>query len=269
MLRASLADYEVIEGLPPNASGQARFLCRTPERLRLDQANVAVTELAVDAAAWPELTAALGRLVAVKSDRLLGLIEVGPDLDPAGAGVYLVAEAAPDGTLAAPARPLSPTQKVSAVAEAAQGAHALHEGGVAHGGITAGTVFLTDRGAVLGPPPLGAAAGAVTRISDWRELAALDPELLRGEEPSRSSDVWSLAATLHGALSERPLYPGLNADAPVTAVQRILFTRPEVDPALPSDIASVLAACLDPDPAGRPVTADEFADRLLAVQGVR
>jgi serine/threonine protein kinase len=268
-LRASLADYEVIEALPPTASGQARFLCRAPERLRLDEATLTVTELAVDAAGWPDLTAALSRLVAVKSDRLLRLIEVGPDLDPAGAGVYLVSEAAAGGTLAAPTKALGPAEKVSAVAGAAQGAHALHEGGLAHGAISPTSVFFTDRGAVLGPPPLGAASGVVTRYTDWRALATLDPELLRGEEASRSSDIWALAATLHGVLSERPLYPGLEDDAPVTAAQRILFTRPEVDPSLPAEIAGVLTACLDPDPAARPVTAEEFSDRLLAVEGAR
>ena len=71
-MRASLADYEVIEALPPTAPGQARFLCRAPERLRLDEATVTVTELAVDAAGWPDLTAALSRLAAVKSDRFSG-----------------------------------------------------------------------------------------------------------------------------------------------------------------------------------------------------
>src|SRR5262249_43275564 len=140
-LRASLADYEVIEALPPTGSGQSCFLCRAPERLRLDEATVIVTELAVDAAAWPELTAAVSRVVAVKSDRLLRLIEVGPDLDPAGAGVYLTSEAAPGGTLAAPAKTLGTTEKVTAVAEAAQGAHALHEGGLAHGAISSASVF--------------------------------------------------------------------------------------------------------------------------------
>jgi eukaryotic-like serine/threonine-protein kinase len=268
-LRASLADYEVIEALPPTGSGQARFLCRAPERLHLDEATVVVTELAVDAAGWPELTAAVSRVVAVKSDRLLRLIEVGPDLDPAGAGVYLASEAAPGGTLGAPAKELDPAQKVTAVAEAAQGAHALHEGGVAHGAISSAALFLTDRGAVLGPPPFGSASGLVTRYSGWRDLATLDPELLRGEEPSRSSDIWALAATLHGALSDRPLYPGLADEAPVTAVQRVLFTRPQVDPSLPGEIVAVLTACLDPDPATRPVTAEEFADRLLAAEGAR
>jgi serine/threonine protein kinase len=268
-LRASLADYEVIEALPPTASGQARFLCRAPERLRLDEATVTVTELAVDAAGWPELTATLSRVVAVKSDRLLRLIEVGPDLDPDGAGVYVVTETVPGGSLAAPTKSLGTAEKISAVAEAAQGAHALHEGGLAHGAISSASVLLTDRGAVLGPPPLGAAPGVITRYSDWRELAVFDPELLRGEEPSRSSDIWALAATLHSVLSERPLYPGLPDDAPVTAVQRILFTRPEIDPSLPKDVTRVFMACLDPDPAARPVTAVEFADQLLAVEGSR
>jgi hypothetical protein len=93
----------------------------------------------------------------------------------------------------------------------------------------------------------------------------LDPSLLRGEDPSRSSDIWALATTLHGLLSPRPIYPGIDEDPSVTAVQRILFTRPEVDPALPLGISESLAACLADDPGERVLSADEFADRLSAV----
>jgi hypothetical protein len=74
-----------------------------------------------------------------------------------------------------------------------------------------------------------------------------------------------LAATLHGLLSSRPLYPGIDEDPIVTAVQRILFTRPEVDAALPAEVAENLAACLADDPGERTLSADELADRLSAV----
>jgi len=94
----------------------------------------------------------------------------------------------------------------------------------------------------------------------------MDPDLLSGEETSRSSDVWALGATLHTALSDRPLYPGIDKDAAVTAVQRILFTRPDVDPDIPPEVADVIRSCLEPDPAARPATADELADRLQGTQ---
>jgi eukaryotic-like serine/threonine-protein kinase len=191
---------------------------------------------------------------------------VGPDLDPAAAGVYLASEAPTGGTLASPSHPLDTAAKVRAVAEIALAAHALHEAGLAHGRIYGESVWLTDRGAVLGPPPLDSPPGLVTRVRSWRGSVTVDRDLFGGETPSRSSDVWAIGATLHVALSDRPIYPGIDVDEPVTAVQRIVFGQAEVDPQLPADLTDIIAACLDHDPAARPVTAKEVADRLLARQ---
>jgi serine/threonine protein kinase len=254
-----------MEALPPSVTGQARYLCHAPERLELDDATVMVTELAVDASGWRELIGNLSRLAGVESPHLLRLIEVGPDLDPAGAGVYLASEAAPGGSVGGPSEPLDAGGHVRAVAEAARGAHMMHECGIAHGSIDRRSIFLTSRGGALGPPAMGGQGGVVTRMRDWREMEVLDPALLRGEDPSRSTDIWALATTLHGLLSSRPLYAGIDEDPAVTAVQRVLFTRPELDPALPAAIAESLAACLADDPGERILSADEFADRLTAV----
>jgi serine/threonine protein kinase len=264
VLRSTVADYRVIRALPPTGAGQARYLCEPPERLELE-GNVMVTELPVDASGWRDLAGGLSRLAGVPSAHLLSLIEVGPDLDPKGAGVYLASEAALGGTVGDPVDPLDAAGCIRVVAEAARGAHALHESGIAHGSIDRRSIFVSSRGGALGPPTLGGPPGVVARMSDWRDLVVLEPSLLRGEDPTRSSDIWALAATLHGLLSPRPLYPGIDEDPSVTAVQRILFTRPEVDPALPFGIAENLAACLADDPGERMLSADELADHLSAV----
>jgi serine/threonine protein kinase len=264
-LRSSVADYRVIEALPTTGTGQARYLCQAPERLELDESTVMVTELAVDASGWRELIGNLSRLAGVESPHLLRLIEVGPDLDPSGAGVYLVSEAAPGRSIGEPAEPLDTTARLRTVAEAARGAHMLHECGMAHGSIDHRSILLTGRGGALGPPSLGGQPGVVSRMREWGDVAVLDPALLRGEDPSRSTDVWALATTLHGVLSARPLYPGIDGDPAVTAIQRVLFTRPEIDPSLPAGVADSLAACLADDPGERILSAAEFADRLTAV----
>ena len=264
-MRSSIADYQVIQALPVTRAGQARYLGRPPDRLGLDDHAVVVTELAVDAAGWRELANSVSRLAGVGSDRLLTLYEVGPDLDAAGAGVYLVMESAPGGSLDDPTDPINVAGRIRAVADAARGAHALHEAGVVHGSIDSRSIYLTGRGAVLGPPAFGRPSGQVARAQNWQELVVLDPALLRGEEPSRSSDIWALAATLHGLLSARPMYPGISDDPDVTAVQRVLFTRPEIDPSLPPEVIETLEACLADDPGERPLTAEDFANRLSAV----
>lgn len=265
-MRSAVADYEVVEDL-----GRGRYAAVPPGRLGLareggEPERVAVTEVGIGSAVWAELTASLCRFASVRSEHLLRLFEVGPDVDPAGAGVYLVSEFPSGGTLAAPATELSRVDKVRAVASAALGAHDLHESGCAHGAINPGVVFLTDRGAVLGPA-LGGPAGRVVAMRDWRDLALLEPDLLRGQPASRSSDVWALAASLYALVGPAPLYPAMVEDQPVTAVQRVLFSRPEVSPATPDGLAEVLGPCFDPDPARRPQTAAQLAQQLLAAVG--
>ena len=106
-------------------------------------------------------------------------------------------------------------------------------------------------------------------MRDWQDLALVDPDLLRGQPPSRSSDIWALAASLYSVAGAAPLYPEMSGDKPVTAVQRVMFSRPEVSPATPDGLADVLVDCFDPDPARRPQTASELADRLAACEVAR
>jgi hypothetical protein len=266
-LRSSVADYEVLAAVPgPGAA--VRYLCNAPERLDYGADEVMVTEIAVDASGWPALKELLARFSVVDSDRLLSVIEVGPDPDSGGAGAYLATETAPSGWLSEAGLDLPAAERIRIVADVARGAHALHEAGLAHGAISDKAVVLAERGGLLSPPPLDLPAGAVTRIVDGRDVVTLDPNVLSGEESSRSSDIWALGATLHLALSSRALYPGIDHDPPVTAVQRVLFSRPEVDPDLSPEVQALIQACLEPDPAARPTTAEEVADRLHAATPV-
>jgi hypothetical protein len=260
-LRSSVADYEVL-AVVPGPGTAARYLCRTPERLDYEAEQVMVTEIPVDPPGWQVLKELLGRFAAVDSDRLLSVIEVGPDPDSAGAGAYLATETAPSGWLSGAGSDMPTAERIRTVADAARGAHALHEAGQAHGAISDKAIVLSERGGLLCPPRLDLPAGALTRVLDWRDVVTLDPNVLSGEESSRSSDIWALGATLHLALSPRALYPGIEEDPPVTAVQRVLFSRPEVDPDLAPGLYALIQGCLEPDPAARPTTAAEVADRL-------
>jgi hypothetical protein len=48
----------------------------------------------------------------------------------------------------------------------------------------------------------------------------------------------------------------------MAAAQRILIEPPELAPDLDAPLAGVLASCFTPDPAERPATAADLADRL-------
>lgn len=273
-MRSAVADYEVVEDL-----GRGRYAAHAPARLGLApgsgdgsgaQGRVTVMELSSSADSWAELTAGLSRFAAVDSPDLLRLIEVGPDMDTAGAGVYLVTEEVTGGTLAHPTATMRPADQIRAVARASLGAHALHESGLAHGGIDPAVICIVERGPVLGPATgTGRLGGKVATMRDWRDLALLDPDLLRGQPPSRSTDIWALAASLYALVGPAPLYPDMADDQPVTAVQRVMFSQPEVSPATPGGLGDVLARCFDPDPALRPQTAAELSERLLECEGAR
>jgi eukaryotic-like serine/threonine-protein kinase len=267
-VRASIADYQVQEAW----ARPGRYVCRPPDRLGRP-GPVLVTELRADAEGWPQLSEHLVRLASVPGGRLLEPIEVGPDLETGR--VFLVTEPADpawpddrtDPTGPDPERPAVATaDAVEAVVIAARGAHDLHEVGLPHGSIHPDTILRAERGVVLDLPILDGPPGEIARTGPWSRLAATSPELLAGEPPSRRSDIWALGATLHILLSPHPLFPGLDGDEPVTAVQRIMFTRPEIDRSLPDAVAEVISACLAPDGADRPPTAADVADRLAAVE---
>lgn len=254
-MRKSVADYEVIESQPGWVTGPDYLVCRPPERL--GEGEVVLLELLpLDPADHAGFTDRILRLASVEGE-LVRLIEFGPDTD--GPGAYLVTEAYTGGTLADPRAALDLAARAGAVVAAARGAHSLHEVGLAHGSISAESIVFTARGPVLAPPRIHHRPGAVVDAGSWRRVAAVDPAVLAGEAPTRASDIWSLAATLHMAIAARPLYPGIESDAPVTAVQRVLFTRPEVDPALPEPLRALLRRGLEADPADRFSTAEELA----------
>jgi hypothetical protein len=230
---------------------------------------VMVFELAArpDSPRWRELVARVTSLAAADSPHLPTLIEVGPDPDPSGPGAYLAASPGGDGTLADADVDLDAAGRIAAVAGVARAADALHACGLAHGAIRPEAIVIGGSGSLLTPPPLDAPAGIVAGAGSWKDVVRLEPSLLRGALPSRSSDLWALAATLHELLSDRPIYPDMASpgDEPVvTTVQRVLFTEPSVDPGLPGDVAAALAECFARDPAHRPASAAAFAERLEA-----
>lgn len=280
-MRSSIGDYEVMETVEGWPAGSA-YLCRPPARLKVE-GPVVLTELLAGPGEWSVVAENVVRWAATDCEDALLLFEAGPD--PAGAGGYLATEPAPGGALSDPAAPADAALRVNAVAAAARAAHAHHQTGLPHGHIRPSAILLTDRGPMLAPPPFNAPTGAV--IGGWpktgpavraamggtrpSDLAAVDPDMFRGERPSRASDIWSLGATLHMALSDRELYPGIGGDEMVTAVQRVLFTRPEIDPSLPGPLRNLVERCLEPDRAARPESALEVATLLtdVSVEGMR
>lgn len=255
-----IADYRFVRSLGQGNQGEF-FLATTPARLGVPDEYVAVKVLAGETSdeAFRRVTTELRTLATVDSPYLVSVYDAGQD----GGRFFYSIPYFSRGTLASPREPLSFDEVVLAVAEAARGAHALHEAGVAHQGIKPENILLGEKRALLsdlGLAQLMSRAHTVIGLGAISSIEYLDPELLRGAHGSRGTDIWALAATLHRALTGLSIYGEL-PDDPLLAVRTLLSHRPVVAGTLDPRYAELIRECLG-RPDGRPLTALAFAERL-------
>jgi serine/threonine protein kinase len=117
----------------------------------------------------------------------------------------------------------------------------------------------------LGLARVFTAGAALTGMAPETSVEYLDPSLLLGDPPSRSTDIWAIGATLHRALSGKGLYGELPERQPLLAIRKVQSSPPTVDPSLTPAEAALVQACLAPGDA-RPATAKEVADRIGALR---
>ncbi|PZG18639.1 serine/threonine protein kinase [Micromonospora craterilacus] len=248
---------------------------------------------------WRADDEVLGRPVAVKV--LAGTFAVDPDLratirrearaaarltHPHVTQVYDYAEATLDGGTVVPYLvmelvdgqnladrladgPLPWPQALRMAAQVAAALAAAHRLGVVHRDIKPGNVMLTETGAKVLDFGIAALAGpqhAGTRAAGEPMMgtpAYTAPERLSAGAPNPASDVYALGALLYRTLTGDVPLPvrgwedavAVHAHRPPVAPLRV--------PGLPADLAELVLACLDPDPAGRP-TAGQLAARFRA-----
>jgi serine/threonine protein kinase len=171
----------------------------------------------------------------------------------------------PLGSLAEPAHRPARAEILTALEHAARGAHALHEAGIAHGGIHPGNVLLVEEaGGMLGRALTPGAV--VPRAGHGGVLEFHDPDLLAGAGPSRRTEVWALGATIHRALCGTGLYGELPGD-PLGAFRELQSSRPQVRPGLEPAEAALVHDCIAEGP-DRLRTAAEVADRLADLRSL-
>ncbi|WP_370333866.1 serine/threonine-protein kinase [Mycolicibacterium hippocampi] len=258
-----IADYVLLERLGSGNHG-VFYLARTPQRLNLPDTFCAVKILSQRASsdAFRRMANELQIFASINSANLVSLFDAGHQ-----DGVLYYATAYHEkGSLASPRNAgLDPRGVVSAVADAARGAHALHEVGVAHRDIKPGNVLLTDRGAVLsdlGLAQLLSRGATLTGLGPIGTLAFMEPGVARGDESCRASDVWSLAATLLAALTGHGPFPGLPTENLGMALQHLLREEPQIPGELDPTLRRLIEAGLQRDRAARPRTALEYAEML-------
>jgi len=259
-----LADFQVVRLIGEGNHGRF-YLARPPARLGIIDEFVAVKVFAGQCSedAYRRGTRELRAFAAVDSPYLARVYDAVLEDNFLYAMEYF-----PLGSLAAPARPLTRDDVLRAVQHAALAVHALHEAGLAHGDVKPGNVMLHERGGKLSDLGLArvfSAGAALTGMAPETSVEFLDPALLHGEPPSRSTDIWALGATLHRALTGAGLYGELPEGQPLLAIRRVQSTRPVVHPSLSPAESALVLACLAPE-GSRPATAAEVADRIAAVR---
>lgn len=260
-----IGDHELVRRLGSGAQGDS-YLARPADRLDTPAEYIVVKvhrrplaggafDRAVEAAGVAASAAPL------HVAKVLELLRVDNQL-------AVVVEHEPGGSLAGPAQPLRRGDVLAAVADAALGAHALHEVGMVHGAIKPTNVLLGARHARLVDLALAASMEPGLTLAGAAALSSadlVDPAVLLGTAPSRASDVWALGATLHRALTGRSLFgvvPDLDS---VGALAHLTTTEVRLGADLTPGEARVIAECVAEDPLDRPPTALALAELLDAL----
>jgi len=253
-----IADYRFDRSLGVGDHGEF-FVAQPPPRLGL-QAELVAVKVFDDATTDDGLrlvTRELRAFAAARSPYLVPLLDAGQD----GDFFFYATKYFPDGSLAEPRRPITRDHRVRAVAHASRAAHALHEAGVVHRAIKPRNVLLADGGGMLsdlGLAQLIAPGRTVTGLGPVDAVEYVDPAVLRGESPSRSSDIWSLGVTLHKSLSGEGVYGPSAAKDPLALIRTVLRTDPAISDTLTEAESAVVRRCIASNGA-RFTTAEELA----------
>ena len=259
-----IADYEFIRSLGKGNHGEF-FVARKPARLPVDAEFVAVKVLSGPTSEdiFRRATRELSAFAAVQSPHLVVLYDAGQQ----GEAFYYAMEYLPEGSLGDERR--DRTTVIAAVADASRAAHALHDAGIVHRDIKPQNVLLHDGGgklADLGLSQVLAPGVTITGMGSVTSIEYTDPALIQGAAPSRATDIFSLGATLHRALSGTGLYGELPEGDAMLALRRVFAQKPTLSPNLDPDAAALIGWAITANAADRPATALVLAEHLARLE---
>ena len=256
-----IGDYELVEAVGDGNHG-VFHTARPPARLGIADPVVILKVLDDYGSAddFKRITNELRLLHALRSPHLVELLDAGS----VDGRMYLATRHYPAGSLAEAGPGLARSARVAIVADAARGAHDMHEVGVAHRDINPTNIFIDKtrgRLADLGLAQTLAGATATIGTGPIGSLQFIDPDLVWGGQASRSTDIWSLGITLHCTLSDLPPFGDIPEDSLLNAFRHVVHNRPTLDHSFEPELLGVVDRCLAPLDQ-RFDTAAELADTL-------
>jgi eukaryotic-like serine/threonine-protein kinase len=152
---------------------------------------------------------------------------------------------------------LPPTEVAEIGAQVAAALAAAHAVGIVHRDVKPGNILLAENGTVkitdFGISKALDDGTVTTQTGIAGTPAYLAPEIARGEDPSRASDVFSLGSTLYHAVEGKPPF-GTNTN-PLALLHAVASgNAPPAQHAGP--LADTLANLMRPDPGTRPTMLD-------------
>jgi len=176
---------------------------------------------------------------------------------------------------------LSLAAKVQLVRDVARAVHAAHRTGLIHRDLKPGNILLArDEGGEIHPYVVDfGLAMAQDEVSLSRTgmisgtPAYISPEQAQGQGLDRRTDVYSLGVVLYELLAGQPPFTGGNlARILVQLVQEDARPLRQVAPMVPEDLETIVAKCLEKDPARRYESARDLSedlDRFLDGEPIR
>jgi len=195
----------------------------------------------------------------LQQDNILDVYDVGVDAGEP----YIVSELLEGTTLRErlSAGPLAPAEALRCARQLAAGLAAAHASGVVHRDLKPENLFITrdDRLKILdfgiakllpsGAPGLPAQSSSTASGAIVGTTAYMSPEQVRGAPVDHRSDLFSFGAILHEMLSGAPAFGG--GSAVETGYAVLSSAAPALPRSVPRELASIVARCLEKDPAAR------------------
>jgi eukaryotic-like serine/threonine-protein kinase len=152
---------------------------------------------------------------------------------------------------------LTPEEVADIGAQVAAALAAAHAVGIVHRDVKPGNILLADNGTVkitdFGVSKALDEGTVTTQTGMAGTPAYLAPEIARGEDPSRASDVYSLGSTLYHAVEGKPPF-GTNTNP--LALLHAVASGNAPPPQHAGHLSDTLTNLMRPDPGTRPTMSD-------------